>query len=61
MNDDDIVMLNPGDPCPLCGQPIKTTNEHALQMLTILREYLDIAEVAGAAISNLRPLPEDEA
>lgn len=55
MNDNDIVMLKQGDPCPLCGQPIQTADPHALQMLTLLREYLDIAEVAGAAISQLRP------
>ena len=58
MNDDDIVMLKRGDPCPLCGQPIQTDDEDALLALTLLREYLEIAEVAGAAVSHLRPDPE---
>lgn len=52
--DDDIVMLKPGDRCPLCGQPIETANENALRMLTLMREYLDFSEVAGAVISQLR-------
>ena len=52
--DDDIVMLKPGDRCPLCGQPIETDDEDALLALTLMREYLDIAEVAGAAISRMR-------
>ena len=56
--DDDIVMLKRGDPCPLCGQPIQTDNEDALLALTLLREYLEIAEVAGAAVSRLRNASE---
>ena len=56
--DDDIVMLKRGDPCPLCGQPIQTDDEDALLALTLLREYLEIAEVAGAAVSCLQPDPE---
>lgn len=58
--DDDIVMLKRGDPCPLCGQPIQTDNEDALLALTLLREYLEIAEIAGAAVSRLRHDPETE-
>lgn len=54
MNDDDIVLLKPGDPCPLCGQPIQTADEAALRALTLLREYLDINDIAGAAIAYLR-------
>lgn len=56
--DDDIVMLKHGDPCPLCGQPIQTDDEGALLALTLLREYLEITEVAGAEVSRLRPDPE---
>lgn len=54
MNDEDIVLLKPGDPCPLCGQPIEATDEGTLRALTLLREYLDIADVAGAGISYLK-------
>lgn len=65
MNDDDIVMLRRGDPCPICGQPIRTDDEGALRALTLLREYLDIAEMAGAAIYHLKnnrePEREDDA
>ena len=56
--DDDIVMLKRGDPCPLCGQPIQTDDEGALLALALLREYLEIVEVAGVAVSRLRPDPE---
>jgi len=56
--DDDINMLKRGDPCPLCGQPIQTDDEDALLALTLLREHLEIAEVAGAAVSRLRSDPE---
>ena len=54
MNDVNIVMLKPGDPCPLCGQPIQTADEGTLRALTLMREYLDIADVEGAAIAYLR-------
>ena len=54
MNDDDIMLLKPGDPCPLCGQPIQTADEAALRALTLLREYLDITDIAGAGIAYLK-------
>lgn len=31
-------MLKPGDPCPCCGQPIKTTDPIVLQLLTCIRD-----------------------
>ena len=40
-------MLKPGDPCPCCGQPIKTTDPAILSLLTHIldsgcnvREYM---------------------
>ena len=31
-------MLKTGDPCPCCGQPIKTTDPAALALLTHIRD-----------------------
>lgn len=31
-------MLKPGDPCPCCGQPIKTKDPDILELLTYLNE-----------------------
>lgn len=31
-------MLKPGDPCPCCGQPIKTTDPAILAFLTHIRD-----------------------
>lgn len=38
--DDDIVMLKPGDRCPLCGQPIKSHDPDVLALLTEIKHYL---------------------
>lgn len=50
----DILLLKPGDPCPLCGEPIKTSDEGTLFALSLIREYLDIADVAAAGATYLR-------
>ena len=34
----DKSMLKPGDPCPCCGQPIKTTDPVILALLTHIRD-----------------------
>ena len=31
-------MLKPGDPCPCCGQPIKTKDQDTLEFLTLIRD-----------------------
>lgn len=33
-------MLKPGDPCPCCGQPIKTSDPVILAILTRIREEM---------------------
>lgn len=33
-------MLKPGDPCPCCGNPIKTTDEADLQMLSYVADWM---------------------
>ena len=35
---DAIKMLRTGDPCPCCGQPIKTTDPAILAFLTHIRD-----------------------
>lgn len=34
----DKPMLKQGDPCPCCGQPIKTTDPALLEVLTYIRD-----------------------
>ena len=31
--------LKTGDPCPCCGQPIKSTNPEVLSLLTDMRNF----------------------
>ena len=31
--------LKTGDPCPCCGQPIKSTNPEMLRLLTDIRDF----------------------
>lgn len=33
-------ILRPGDPCPCCGQPIKTTDPVLLRLLTCIRDAI---------------------
>ena len=33
-----MKILKPGDPCPCCGQPIKTRNPELLALLTQIAE-----------------------
>lgn len=35
---DDRNMLHTGDPCPCCGQPIKTRDPDLLRLLTRIRD-----------------------
>lgn len=35
---DDAKLLKPGDPCPCCGQPIKTRDPELLRLLTYVRD-----------------------
>lgn len=33
-------ILRTGDPCPCCGQPIKTTNPALLRLLNLMRDVM---------------------
>lgn len=51
---DVIKMLRTGDPCPCCGQPIKTRDPEILRLLTYIRDsgllsvaYADFQREAG--------------
>ena len=35
-------ILQTGDPCPCCGQPIKTTDPVLLRLLTAIRDEMTI-------------------
>ena len=60
MNDEEIVILRRGDPCPLCGQPIRTADEATLRALTAIQKWLDVADMAGAAFAFLKNNREPE-
>ena len=36
-----MKILKPGDPCPCCGKPIKTTDPADLFMLTVLADWME--------------------
>lgn len=36
----ELLQLKPGDPCPICGQPIKTDNQEALFVLSVLADLI---------------------
>lgn len=40
-----MKMLKPGDPCPLCGQPIKTTKPEELELLSAFQWFLDLEDL----------------
>lgn len=37
----DLTQLRPGDPCPICGQPIQTEDPEALFVLSVLADLID--------------------
>ena len=37
----ETVVLKPGDPCPICGQPIKTEDPEILRFLSTLAEFME--------------------
>lgn len=43
-------ILKPGDPCPCCGQPIKTQDPEILRLLT----YIKYSGSISAAYSEFR-------
>lgn len=40
----ELTQLRPGDPCPICGQPIKTEDPEALFVLSVLADLIDGAK-----------------
>ena len=40
----DVKHLKPGDPCPICGKPIKTEDPEALFVLSVLADLIDVAK-----------------
>lgn len=45
-------MLRPGDSCPFCGQPIKTTDPALLSILTLLRDELEMQSKLELEVDN---------
>lgn len=37
------ILLKPGDPCPICGKPIKTEEPETLLFLSKLAEFMEEA------------------
>lgn len=44
-----MIKLKPGDPCPCCGQPIKTTDPLQLEILTLIANDSRFRRVVQAA------------
>ena len=42
-----MKILKPGDPCPCCGNPIKTTDPHDLYVLSVLAAWAEKREKNG--------------
>lgn len=38
-----MKILKPGDICPCCGNPIKTTDPDALYVLSIIANWLEVS------------------
>jgi len=38
---EELTQLRPGDPCPICGQPIQTEDSEALFVLSVLANLID--------------------
>ena len=38
---EELTQLKPGDPCPICGQPIQTEDPEALFVLSALADLID--------------------
>lgn len=60
-------MLKPGDPCPCCGQPIKTKDTAILALLTYILErgvnqkaFRDFVGVKRGVVNTLQIVAEDE-
>ncbi len=43
-----MKILKPGDPCPCCGNPIKTTDPDDLYVLSVLAAWAEKREKDGA-------------
>ena len=45
----DVKQLKPGDPCPICGQPIKREDPEALFVLSVLADLIEGARQADVS------------
>ena len=43
----DIKLLKPGDPCPCCGQPIRTRDPERLWLLSWISHYRRMPTTRG--------------
>lgn len=60
-------MLKTGDPCPCCGQPIKTNDPEILEIMTYIQErgvnletYLEFLDVKRGGANTCPFIVEDE-
>lgn len=51
---DDRKMLRTGDPCPCCGQPIKTKDPDLLRLLTYIRDSRAVANAGHEFMEGRR-------
>ena len=59
-----MKMLRPGDPCPCCGQPIKSEDPSVLLLLSWIQDrqrFPTLAEIVGIAAEALEKEGETNA
>lgn len=53
-------LLRPGDPCPCCGEPIKTKDPDTLLLLSLIRDNIKYRAAVADAIAEVRETEKDD-
>lgn len=53
-------LLKTGDPCPCCGEPIKTKDPDALLLLSLIRDNIKYRAAVADAIAEIRETDTDD-
>lgn len=55
-----LKMLKTGDPCPCCGEPIKTKDPDTLLLLSLIRDNIKYRAAVADAIAEMRETEKDD-
>lgn len=53
-------LLKTGDPCPCCGEPIKTKDPDTLLLLSLIRDNIKYRAAVADAIAEIRETDTDD-